>query len=78
MMPLHYVRCGLALFFAFDVQGSSLLSAHLLVGLCLRCASLFVRLVVSCFCACVFLAYNAPTVGLEPTTTRLRALRSAD
>ena len=77
MMPLHYVRCLLALFVAFDVQGSSLLFAHLLVGLGLRCASLFVRLLVSRVCACVYLADNAPTVGLEPTTTRLRALRSA-
>ena len=77
MIPLHYVRCRLVLFFAFDVPCPSLLSAFLLVGSCLWCGSLFIRLFVSCVCACVFPVGNAPAVGLEPPTTRLRALRSA-
>ena len=78
MIPLHYVRCRLALIFAFGVPCSLLLSALLLIGFGLRCGSLFIRLFVSCVCAWVLPVGNAPTVGLEPTTTRLRALRSAD
>ena len=46
----------------------------------LRCNCQIARLVVSSYCRVgrAQRTHIAPTVGLKPTTTRLRALRSAD
>ena len=76
MMPLRYVRCRLAL----DGQWSWLLSASLLFGFGLVGRRVFIDVVLfRCYVCCrhFFSRKIAPAVGLEPTTTRLRALRSA-
>ena len=78
MIPLHYVRSCRPVIFAFVAPCSLWLSALLLIGFGLRCGSLFIRLFVSCVCDWVLPVGFAPTVGLEPATSRLRALRFAD
>ena len=74
MIPLHYVRCRLALIFAFGVPCFLLLSALLLIGFGLRCGSLFIRLYVSCVCAWVLPVGNAPTVGARTHDHKIKGL----
>ena len=62
----------MCLYVAVPAAMRSCVGVHLVAYLC-ACA-----VVRAALCECARGLGKAPTVGLEPTTTRLRALRSAD